>query len=904
VKQLKSQKLTPRQLAQQTTARDWNNNGNGDGNGNGNDDASPRLEKWQVLAVNKFDSTRKRMSVLVRSPPELGHLLMVLCKGADSAMIDPTVCEMEMEDNHTNKNNEEEEEDESMSMLQMEAHLGQFATEGLRTLVLGMRIIPEEQGRAWLVRHEAAAASISDRDAKLTQVALDIETKLHIVGVTAIEDKLQEGVPDTIANLAKAGIKLWVLTGDKRETAIEIGYATKVLTEQMTLTQIIKSDGGDNTSGDTTDASTAVQTALAKEFLRLIKQGALPEYQSKALDLDDKLQKTNGCRHLLTALYQLSHFICCCPCRLTSRIFSPCLSGGKTNSNTNTNEADDPQNDKNQNHPQLQEHGHRRLVRDRAETLVRQSVEADLKRMSPSLGLKRNASASSSNHADSPFERARCAQEGLTKMRESPLGANGEGNGYIVPSSSELRSLALAASTHIGTGTGSQQERSKMNNDNTTTDEDDLLSLASFVPGHDGTPGDLSSSFDQRKRTLLEKWFAVDRDSRDGHLGKHIKKDQRVGKTNMINKSNDDINAKDGRQHETGNGITTSTSLDPASSRALIIEGAALQYLLGDDYMSEMLFRVATQCNAVIACRVSPQQKALLVRLVRSHLQPEPITLAIGDGANDVGMIQEAHVGIGISGLEGQQAVNNSDFSIAQFRYLETLLLIHGRWNFIRLSRVVLFTFYKNAILAGLLIVYACDNLFSGTPLFDQWLVAMFNFVTQIPILLVGFFDCDIASKSYIRQHPELYGAGPDSEDMSIRKVLRWLSLCLVHIVMIYYFSRPLLNHGGTVTSAWQGTMTPKHYSRDWPGDGEGDYKTFGTAVFTVMVFAIAYKVRTLTILHMTCKRSHAWIIIVRYKYQWKLERGVRQGTRHYFSFSFSTALPHHHTSPSSAGLV
>merc|ERR1719183_3446895 len=121
-----------------------------------------------------------------------------------------------------------------------------------------------------------------------------------------------------------------------------------------------------------------------------------------------------------------------------------------------------------------------------------------------------------------------------------------------------------------------------------------------------------------------------------------------------------------------------------------------------------MIFAVASSCEAVVACRVSPKQKALLVKLVRTFVEDngeeEPVTLAIGDGANDVGMIQAAHVGVGISGLEGQQAVNSSDFAIAQFRFLERLLLVHGRWNFRRISKVINYSFYKNLVLVLLLL--------------------------------------------------------------------------------------------------------------------------------------------------------------------------------------------------------
>ena len=85
---------------------------------------------------------------------------------------------------------------------------------------------------------------------------------------------------------------------------------------------------------------------------------------------------------------------------------------------------------------------------------------------------------------------------------------------------------------------------------------------------------------------------------------------------------------------------------------------------------------------------------------MRFHV-PGVRTLAIGDGANDVPMLQGAHVGAGISGQEGMQAVNNADFAIAQFRYLKRLLFVHGRWSYRRSSKLVCYIFYKNVLLAG-----------------------------------------------------------------------------------------------------------------------------------------------------------------------------------------------------------
>ena len=117
---------------------------------------------------------------------------------------------------------------------------------------------------------------------------------------------------------------------------------------------------------------------------------------------------------------------------------------------------------------------------------------------------------------------------------------------------------------------------------------------------------------------------------------------------------------------------------------------------------------LATLCKAVVCCRVSPLQKALVVKLVKRHLKA--ILLAIGDGANDVSMIQAAHVGVGISGLEGLQAARSADVAISQFRYLKKLLLVHGAWSYQRLSKLILYSFYKNITLYMTQFWVSCES--------------------------------------------------------------------------------------------------------------------------------------------------------------------------------------------------
>jgi phospholipid-translocating ATPase len=144
---------------------------------------------------------------------------------------------------------------------------------------------------------------------------------------------------------------------------------------------------------------------------------------------------------------------------------------------------------------------------------------------------------------------------------------------------------------------------------------------------------------------------------------------------------------------------------DPSGERkyALVIDGTTLKYAL-EQATKDKVLSLGMRCGSVICCRVSPKQKAQVVNLVKKGLKV--MTLAIGDGANDVSMIQEANVGIGISGVEGRQAVMASDYSIAQFRFLRKLLLVHGRWSYLRTAEMIMGFFFKNIVWTFVLFWY------------------------------------------------------------------------------------------------------------------------------------------------------------------------------------------------------
>ncbi|XP_042663631.1 phospholipid-transporting ATPase VD isoform X3 [Tyto alba] len=420
---------------------------------------------FQLLHILPFDSVRKRMSVVVRHP--VSNSVVVYTKGADSVMMDLLRTASEV-----GTSNSEMEQKKIKERTQK--HLDDYARRGLRTLCIAKKVMSDAEYAEWLNQHFLAETSIDNREALLLESATRLETELTLLGATGIEDRLQEGVPDTIQALRKAGIKIWMLTGDKRETAINIAYACKLL------------------------------------------------------EPDD-------------------------------RIF----------------------------------------------TLKSQSKDACALVMSKILeGIQKNTSAKKN-------------------------------------SSQNLGNVSASPSTQA-----------------------------------------------------------------------------------------------------------------PGFSAGLVIDGSTLEHVLHDS-LQNIFLELTEKCRAVVCCQATPLQKSVLVRLVRNKLKA--MTLAVGDGANDVSMIQVADTGVGISGQEGMQAVMASDFAISQFRHLRKLLLVHGHWCYTRLTNMVLYFFYKNVAYVNLLFWYQFFCGFSGTSMTDYWILILFNLLfTSVPPIIYGVLDKDVPAE-ILMQLPQLY---------------------------------------------------------------------------------------------------------------------------------------------------
>jgi len=453
-------------------------------------DAAFGVEQWELMETIKFTSKRKRMSVVVRDLFNMKVLIMT--KGADTAML-PRL-----------------RSGQDKMLASTVKHMETYSTEGLRCLLVGFSEISSSMYDVWSQQYASASSDMKElesqkkgQDNRIEQLEDQLEQGLELLGCTAIEDKLQDGVPECIAQLSDAQIKIWVLTGDKEETAINIAVACNLVLPREYMDQVI-------------------------------------------------------------------------------------------------------------------------INKDRA------------------------------------------------------------------VSATDMERILL--------------------------DEDMRLSQDLVVAAHE------------------------------------------------------------------------CKSVHP---RALIIDGPSLITAMDQDKhpsLREALLSFSRKCRAVVACRVSPDQKRQMVSLIKRGVKGVQ-TLAVGDGANDVAMIQEAHVGVGIRGEEGLQAVNSADYAIAQFRYLTPLILKHGRYNYIRMSRLVCYIFYKNILMSLSMFWFNFNCGFSGQKYFTEGAIQMFNLIfTSLPILFFAAQDRDIPVE-LVYKFPRIYRACIDGSYFTSFLFWRWCVTGICESVVISVLS-------------------------------------------------------------------------------------------------------------------
>lgn len=264
--------------------------------------------------------------------------------------------------------------------------------------------------------------------------------------------------------------------------------------------------------------------------------------------------------------------------------------------------------------------------------------------------------------------------------------------------------------------------------------------------------------------------------------------------------------------------------------RALVVDGRTLTYIL--DRRSGLVapfLSLAKRCSAVLCCRATPLQKAYIVKAVKEELKVT--TLAIGDGANDVSMIQTADVGVGLSGQEGMQAVMASDFALSRFKFIERLLLVHGHWCYDRLARMILYFFLKNATFVFLEFWYQLYCGFSATVVIDQIHLMSYNLMfTALPPIVIGAYD-RVAPASLLLDRSGLYGAC--RRGLAYRTHSFWAVLAESVYISVVIFFTAAFAYWDTVVDIW----------------------SFGVCCMTcclvIMLAYVAMETRSWTIIHL-----------------------------------------------------
>ena len=196
-----------------------------------------------------------------------------------------------------------------------------------------------------------------------------------------------------------------------------------------------------------------------------------------------------------------------------------------------------------------------------------------------------------------------------------------------------------------------------------------------------------------------------------------------------------------------------------SQKQAIIVAGDTLTKIDADPNILSNFLSASDKVDVVLACRVSPKQKADIVNMIRKRF-PKKVTLAIGDGANDVNMILQAHVGVGILGKEGQQAARSADYAIGQFKFLKPLMFVHGREAYRRNSLLVLYNFYKNVLYITVQYYFGFFSAFSGQPLYEPFIYQLYNIsMTSFPIMYYALFDFEFEKETFM-SNPHHYKIG------------------------------------------------------------------------------------------------------------------------------------------------
>jgi phospholipid-transporting ATPase len=246
-------------------------------------------------------------------------------------------------------------------------------------------------------------------------------------------------------------------------------------------------------------------------------------------------------------------------------------------------------------------------------------------------------------------------------------------------------------------------------------------------------------------------------------------------------------------------------------SFGLLVDEKALLTISESEEMQHIFLEIAKDAEAVICCRVSPLQKSQVVKMMKNY-DEKGITLAIGDGGNDVPMIMEAHIGIGIYGEEGLRAVQSSDYAVGEFKVLRELLFRHGRTNYIRITECIHYFFFKNFVETFNQFLFGFYCNFTGQTIIDDWFITLFNLLfTSLPLGTKAILDMDITvddGSIIYKLLPFIYKENRENPYFTIFNFILTLFKGLIFstincFIVIYSINNTQINEDGKMAGLW-----------------------------------------------------------------------------------------------------
>ena len=250
---------------------------------------------------------------------------------------------------------------------------------------------------------------------------------------------------------------------------------------------------------------------------------------------------------------------------------------------------------------------------------------------------------------------------------------------------------------------------------------------------------------------------------------------------------------------------------------SIIIESPLLNNIFKNDELTQKFLTIAQYATTVMCCRASPYQKSQVVQEIKKF-NSSAVTLAIGDGRNDISMLMEANIGVGVFGEEGTSAAQAADFAIGEFKLLKRLLFFHGRVNMNRIIKMIIYFFYKNFIFTMTQFFFAFLNLSSGQTLMDDWYITCYNLIfTAFPLCITSLTDIDVKeedSEECKKLMPLLYKESRDSKKSFT--LFRFIitvsrSIILSCIIFILSSTNTIIDMKGHFSNIW--FMSLKNYS-------------------------------------------------------------------------------------------